>query len=278
MANPRWNSQTNGYDTAIWAAKIAFCFLGILSFGAAARAAIPAAAGALASAVPGFWEFLRSWLAPPYLFIAVHLIILVIWKLSDQKQEHHQHREQWAAAERMAEPENPAKVKSFEPLHISPVPILRKPSPEMWRDEISPSLTTPAVRAPDPGEFSTSDASCLTTESGEISTASSAFAVKKSVEPESMSSLTVKKDEDEAAAAATAAGTANDSMEATWKAIMEKSPRAAEVPPPTASSGRGSRQPVAPPSSTGQDELNRRCDDFIKKNYEQIRFLSSRRL
>ncbi|CAL9136601.1 unnamed protein product [Musa acuminata var. zebrina] len=257
MANPRWNSQTNGYDTAIWAAKIAFCFLGILSFGAAARAAIPAAAGALASAVPGFWEFLRSWLAPPYLFIAVHLIILVIWKLSDQKQEHHQHREQWAAAERMAEPENPAK---------------------MWRDEISPSLTTPAVRAPDPGEFSTSDASCLTTESGEISTASSASAVKKSVEPESMSSLTVKKYEDEAAAAATAAGTANDSMEATWKAIMEKSPRAAEVPPPTASSGRGSRQPVAPPSSTGQDELNRRCDDFIKKNYEQIRFLSSRRL
>ncbi|KAJ8465983.1 hypothetical protein OPV22_028535 [Ensete ventricosum] len=227
MANPRWNSQTNGYDTAIWAAKITFCFIGILSFGAAARAAVPAAVEALASAVPGFWEFLRTWLAPPYLFIAVHFIILVIWKLSDQKQEHHQHREQWAAAELMAEPGNPAKVKSFEPLHISPVPILRKPSPEMWRDEISPSPTTPALRAPDPGESSTSDASCLTTESGEISTASSASVVKKSAEPESMSSLKVKKDEDEAAAVATAAGIENDSMEATWKAIMEKSSRAA---------------------------------------------------
>ncbi|CAL9042341.1 unnamed protein product [Musa banksii] len=267
MANPRWNSQKNGYGTAIWAAKIAFCVIGILSF----CAAVPVAAGALASAVPGFWGSLRSWLARPYLFIAVHFIILVIWKLSDQKQQQHQHHcEEWAVEEHITDSGNPAKVESFNRSHTAP--LLRKPTPEIW-----PSATKVGVPSVDPGESSTSEASCITTESSERSTASSAFMAKKSAEPESKSSITMMEEEDEAVAVATVAGMANDSMEVTWKAIAKKSSRAAAVPPAAAKSSQHARQPEPPPPSTGHDDLNRRFDDFIKKNHEQIRLLNSRR-
>ncbi|WOL18212.1 hypothetical protein Cni_G27005 [Canna indica] len=274
MGNPQWSSKTSGYETAIWAAKISFCFLGVLAFGAGARSAVPAVAGAVSSSLPGFWASLRSWFAPPYLFVTVHLIIFVIWKLSDQK-HHHRNREQWAAEEHMADSGNPAKVKSLESSDATP--LLRKPSPEIWRDEISPSpsVTAVAVSLPDPDsdKSSTSDASCLTTETGERSTASSAPVVNKSAEPETKSSITVEDEEDLVAAAVTAAGIENESMEATWKAILEKSSRAA-AQTPAAASRRGVE---APPSSTGHDELNRRINDFIKRNHEQIRFLNGRR-
>ncbi|KAJ8459385.1 hypothetical protein OPV22_032311 [Ensete ventricosum] len=267
MENPRRNSQKNGYGTTIWAAKIAFCFIGILSF----CAAVPVAAGALASALPGFWESLRSWLGRPYLFIAVHFIILVIWKLSDQKQQQHQHhREEWVVEEHMTDSGSRAKVESFNHSHTAP--LLRKPTLEIW-----PSATKVGVPSVDPGESSTSEASCITTESGERSTASSAFMAEKSAEPESKSSIMVTEEEAEAVAAATVAGLANASVEATWKAIAQKSSRTAAVPPAAAKSRQHARQPEPPPSSTGHDDLNRRFDDFIKKNHEQIRLLNSRR-
>ncbi|CAL9063338.1 unnamed protein product [Musa banksii] len=247
MAATKWSSQTSGYETAIWATKIAFCFLGVVSCGAAARAAVPAAAEVLSSALPGFCASLRSWLAPPYLLIAVHFIILAIWKLSDQMQ----HREQWAVEERTAEPGSPRRFKAFEPAPTAG--LLRGPSPG-----ILPPPTTMATPAPDPVERSPSEASCLTAESGDRSTASSALASKRSVEPESQSSMTTVEEEDEAVAVAE---TEIESTDATRKMIGEQSP-----PPP---------QP--PAASASHDELNRRFDDFIKKNREQIRLLSSRR-
>ncbi|CAL9126854.1 unnamed protein product [Musa textilis] len=255
MANPKWSSQISGYETAIWAAKIVFCFLGVVSCGAAVRAAM----GALASALPGFWASLRSWLAPQYLFVAVHFIILVIWKLSDQQQQHRRHLEQWAAEAGTAESENPTKIESFEPPPVAGLP--RKPSPEIWRDEISPPPTTGEVLALDPSDHSPSDASCLTTEFCERSTPSSACASQKSVQPEAETSIAMAEEEDEAAAELE-----NDSMEATWRAIMEKSARPELTP-----------RPVAAPSSASHEDMKRRFDDFIKKNHEQIRLLSSRR-
>ncbi|KAJ8461599.1 hypothetical protein OPV22_034525 [Ensete ventricosum] len=249
MANPKWSSQSSGYETAIWAAKIVFCFLGVVSCGAAVRAAM----GALASALPSFWASLRSWLAPQYLFVAVHFIILVIWKLSDQQQQHRRHLEQWAAEAGIPESEKLTKIESFEPPPAAGLP--RKPSPEIWR---APPPTTGEVLALDPGKHSPSDAS---TESCESSTPSSAFEGQRSVQPEAETSIAMAEEEDEAAAAA--AELENDSMEATWKAIMEKSSRPALTPPA--------------PSSASHEDMNRRFDDFIKKNHEQIRLLSSRR-
>ncbi|XP_074591812.1 uncharacterized protein LOC141847654 [Curcuma longa] len=269
MANPPWRLRAGGYATAIWAAKIAFCFLGVLFVGAAARAAVPAAAAALASSLPGLRASLLSWIRPMYLFIAVHFIILVIWKLSDQKQQ----REQWSAEE-FGDPET---FRSFDNSRSSN--ITRKLSPDIWSDEISQSPSPAAVSSPDLADSSQSDASCLTIDSVERSTASSMTSIEKSAEPESDRGTTVEEEEDLAAALAIA-DVENDSMEATWKAIMEKPSRTAAPPSAAASpspSWRDYRRQDPPPPPAGHDEMTQRFDEFIKKNHQQIRFHTSRR-
>lgn len=55
----------------------------------------------------------------------------------------------------------------------------------------------------------------------------------------------------------------DDSMDATWKAIMEKTPRPV-VPTP-------SQATETTEASVGADEMNRRFEDFIKKSRDQIR-------
>ncbi|KAG6487525.1 hypothetical protein ZIOFF_056113 [Zingiber officinale] len=105
---------------------------------------------------------LCSCLSPPYLFVVIHLIVLIIWKLSDQK--HHHEPPQATEA---------VKIKSFEsappPPTAQAVPLSPRPTP-----------ATPKLLDPD------SDGDPLDKE------------VESSEE--------------------------NDSMEATWKAIMEKTP------------------------------------------------------
>ncbi|KAG6517829.1 uncharacterized protein LOC122056169 [Zingiber officinale] len=185
MANPGSSSWTSGYETLIRASKIGFLLLCALSAVAAGRVAVPAAAEALAVAFPVYREALRSWLAPPYLFVAVHLIIFVIWKLSDQKQlQEQQGREQW-------------KPKRSNSLGSPPVSGLLA--------EMPPSSTAAAVLAPDPVE---SPPSSLTTDSDEVHVISSAVMGKRGSE-----------EEDEAAAREIA----NESMEAAWKATTENS-------------------------------------------------------
>ncbi|XP_074586432.1 uncharacterized protein LOC141842117 [Curcuma longa] len=238
MANPGSSSRTRGYETLIGASKLGFLFLCILSVGAATRVAVPAAAEALAVAFPGYRAALRSWLAPPYLFVAVHLIIFVIWKLSDQKQ---QPREHWAAESRIVDFGNPKKSKFLGSPPVAEIYV--KPSPDISPLETTPSSAA-AVAASDPIEISSSDASCLTTESD-------AVICKRGVEEESKSSVKRVEEGYEATAIAN-------------EAIMGKTPR------------HEARQPEAASSPSATDEFNRRIDDFIKKNHEQIRLLNGR--
>ncbi|XP_042446335.1 uncharacterized protein LOC122031266 [Zingiber officinale] len=202
-----------------------------------------------------------SWIRPPHLFITVHFIILVNWKLSDQKQQ----REQWSAEE-FGDPE---MVKSFDNSRSSN--INRKPSPDIWSDEISQSAS------PDLAESSQSYASCLTIDSVERSSASSVSSIKKSAEPESDRGTTVEEEEDLATAIA---GVENDSMEVTWKAIIDKPSRTAAPPSEVASPSPSRRDyrrvdPLPPP--VGHAELTQRFDEFIKKNHQKIQFHTSRR-
>ncbi|XP_042451287.1 uncharacterized protein LOC122036136 [Zingiber officinale] len=248
MANPQWRLQSDAHESTIWAIKISFCFLGIVSFGAATRAAVPATAGALYSALPGLRASLRPWFSPPYLFVAVHFMILAIWKLSDRKQQ--RQSERWSATEPGGDP---IKIKSFVSAHS--YELNQKCSPVIHCDEISLSSASAAISS---SESSSSNISCLTLDSVESSTASS----KKAIELDSKRCITEEEDRELVTALETA-GIENDSMEVAWKAITEKSSQASAWPAPA---------PAPPSSFAGDDDLTQRFEDFIKKNHEQIRF------
>ncbi|XP_064958204.1 uncharacterized protein LOC135609046 [Musa acuminata AAA Group] len=256
MADLRRRPPTTGLEKAIWVSKIGFFLLGILSTGVATRLAVPPAAGVLASALPRFWASLCSWLVPPYLFVVIHLIILVIWKLSDQKQQLREEKPPVGVGD--------VKAKTFVPPSAAPPP--GEPLAESWH-EVLPSPKTAPELVVSSGAGEPSDPP-----TEEKPAASSSFGINTSTEP-SRETSDVSDELETAAAAASENAVDIDSMDATWKAIMKKSPsRGWEKP--------GGREPrpsekVAirwrEPSATGRDELNRRFDDFIRKNYDQIR-------
>ncbi|RRT76949.1 hypothetical protein B296_00007439 [Ensete ventricosum] len=179
MADLRRRPPKNGLEKTIWVSKIGLFLLGILAFGVAARLAVPTAAGVLASALPRFWASLCSWLVPPYLFVFIQFIVLVIWKLSEQKQPH---RDPWAVEERKQEALDPVKTRAFE--LPSSVSLPREPS------------------------------DACTRELEEKPAASSAFETETSTEPSAESGDLLE---------AAEGAVENDSMETTWKAIVEKS-------------------------------------------------------
>ncbi|XP_009387066.2 uncharacterized protein LOC103974052 [Musa acuminata AAA Group] len=256
MADLRRRPPTTGLEKAIWVSKIGFFLLGILSTGVATRLAVPPAAGVLASALLRFWASLCSWLVPPYLFVVIHLIILVIWKLSDQKQQLQEEKPPVGVGD--------VKAKTFVPPSAAPPP--GEPLAESWH-EVLPSPKTAPELVVGSGAGEPSDPP-----TEEKPAASSSFGINTSTEP-SRETSDVSDELETAAAAASENAVDIDSMDASWKAIMKKSPsRGWEKP--------GGREPrpsekVAirwrEPSATGRDELNRRFDDFIRKNYDQIR-------
>ncbi|KAH7690294.1 hypothetical protein IHE45_02G038300 [Dioscorea alata] len=219
-------------SAALWVASLAVLLAGAVSAAALARTSLPYSL-ALLSSLPRAWSSFRSWLSPPYLFAAIHFIIIVIWKLSDKKQ-----------SSRDADPHSKPRD-----------PLSRKPSAELWTEIRADPLESDS-RSPDPvvEQEKSSNGSCITDESLE-----------------------------------------NETMDATWKAIMEAaaSParpqlRKSETWERTdrAPATEAAREPVFRHSATfkessgwrgrevlmmGHEELDQRFEAFIRMNREEMR-------
>ncbi|WOK94831.1 hypothetical protein Cni_G03536 [Canna indica] len=231
--------KSTGLEKAIWFSKIGFSLLGMLSTAVSTSLVVAPAAAAL----PRVWASVCSWLAPPYLFVAIHLIVLLIWKLSDHNQQHRDLEESTVDA---------LKIKTLQSPPTLPLP--QEPSPEKSREILSSPTT----------------ALHLEEDSGAMPAASSTEG------PETMAEDGVAS-EDPEVSEATENAVENESMEATWKAIMEKSSRGRAT--------AGELEENLPeamvirrrePSVTCRDELNRRFDEFIRKKYDQIRLRSEK--
>lgn len=250
--------------------KLAVLVAGILFAGTFAWFVVPCVITLLASTIPSLWASVRSATAPPYLFIAVNFIILTIWKLSENRALH---------TDRVPEEENPfntdvISLRSRDLVSSQNPHLSRKISPE----DLSKTHSIPAGNAKltdfvgeEPSPASASESSCMTTVSAEKSTASSSsngVLVSKSsltaIYPEGKEETTVLDKRDE-----------TDSLDATWNAITRKSGRWERLQPPPSPQPltAGKRTAIKDNNalSEGNDDINQRFDDFIKKNYDQIR-------
>eukprot|EP00262_Sarcandra_glabra_P001910 TRINITY_DN1208_c2_g3_i1.p1 TRINITY_DN1208_c2_g3~~TRINITY_DN1208_c2_g3_i1.p1 ORF type:complete len:268 (-),score=23.39 TRINITY_DN1208_c2_g3_i1:307-1110(-) len=72
------NSAKCRVKTAIWTVKISLVFVGIISTVLLLKIAIPYSLNLLYATLPSLWNSFRSWLSPPYLYIIVNFIIITI--------------------------------------------------------------------------------------------------------------------------------------------------------------------------------------------------------
>ncbi|KAG0472913.1 hypothetical protein HPP92_014379 [Vanilla planifolia] len=255
-----------GFSTS----KIGVVLVGIVSAACLVWFSAPWIVSLHGSTIPRLWSAVRSSAAPSYLFVAVNFIILTIWKLSENRTLHMDQ----CLEEESDSLSHPASI-SVKPRDLGsslPLPLLRKPSPENSTSK-SPSFS--AANAEEPSLAVFSESSCVTKESEERSTASSAPTVLATLD--SASSVLDTEEEEQAVVDDTGE---NDSLEATWNAIMQKSGpygrpslrTPAELP---AYSMRSVRLPttarVSDAFSEGHDEMNQLFENFIKKNHDQIR-------
>jgi Domain of unknown function (DUF4408) len=297
MANSRRNSD--GFLSPSMALKISLVVVAAVSLFVLARLTIPHISSLLSVALPQIWALLSAWLAPPYLFITVHFIILVIWKLSDHKpsqqwaphQDHQQVVKPKRQLSREISPEIPRDIptRGYEwaqsgeesmpqqnlPVEESPAisqeeqgyyQRAAKEEQSLPKQRLS-RVISPKISREFSHRVSPSDESCLTEEkSEEKSTASSHLEMRRSEKPKLASETEIVRrlepEVEEPAVVEEGEVDVDDSMDATWKAIMAKTPRPV-VPTPS--------RATEPESSIGADEMNRRFEDFIKKSRDQIR-------
>ncbi|RCV14909.1 hypothetical protein SETIT_3G016400v2 [Setaria italica] len=251
--------------TTVLAAKVAFASAALAAAASLARLAVPQLVSVAGAVLPRAWAVARFWLVPPYLFVTVHLIILVIWKLSDHKHfqqaQANQHKDPWPVAQHTPHP-----------------PAASVPAAE---------VAAPAVKAKeefdaDAGyaghlehEFSPDSGggeSCVTTESDEDASSSPSYVTDswRSMAP-AQERAVLERELSLPSQSVDCDGDGDDDMDAMWKAIMQKTRPAAAAAPAPASPPPAQRSPQRPPPrardpSLGAEEMNRRFDDFIKKN------------
>ncbi|KAI0510179.1 hypothetical protein KFK09_010779 [Dendrobium nobile] len=250
--------------------KLAALVGGIFFAGILAWFVVPCVFSLLASNIPGLWNSVRSSTAPPYLFIAVNFIILTIWKLSENRALH---------TERLPEEESPfspdiISVRSRDLVSSHAPHLLRKTTPEDFGKTPSISagngVTDSAAEETYPAPAS--ESSCITTVFEEKSTASSSSSNDLLLSEAALTAIGAEGKEK--TAVDDRDGT--DSLDATWNAITSKSGRWERSPPPLTATKQPVRVSAAAVKgynafSEGNDAMNQRFDDFIKKNYDQIR-------
>ncbi|KAL5983018.1 hypothetical protein ACLOJK_017098 [Asimina triloba] len=88
MADLLQNPSKSRFQTAIWAFKLGFLAIGVISTFLLLKLAIPYSLNLFISAIPRIWLCFRSWLSPPYLYIIVNFIIISIVASSTFQPEH----------------------------------------------------------------------------------------------------------------------------------------------------------------------------------------------
>ncbi|XP_051220054.1 uncharacterized protein [Lolium perenne] len=270
--------------TTLLAAKVAFASAALAAAASLARVAIPQ----LVSGADAFlWKL--------YLFVTVHVIIFVIWKLSDNKHFHASaHKDPWAPVPHHPAPpllsEDVARSAMKRKVEFAPADSVVRGGEE-YR---VPQLVSRLHEAVSPAEEGVvSQGSCFgepcvttTTESDEdesyAAVTSSAYVaaadtmqgvaparervfVERGLSlpppPEMVATAEYFDDADHDHASG------DDDLDATWNAIMQKT-RPATVPALSSSSKASRSSPPRPRArepSVGAVELSRRSDDFIKK-------------
>ncbi|XP_047063477.1 uncharacterized protein LOC124671088 [Lolium rigidum] len=267
--------------TTLLAAKVAFASAALAAAASLARVAIPQ----LVSGADAFlWKL--------YLFFTVHVIIFVIWKLSDSKHFHaaaQQHKDPWAPVPQHPAPplltEDVVRPAMKRKVEFAPADNAVRGGEE-YRVPHLVSRRQEAVSPVEQGVVSLGSCggeSCVTTttESDEdesyaavtssayvaaASTTQSVASARERVFVESGLSLrppTAEYFDD----ADHDAASGDDDLDATWNAIMQRTrpataPASSSFPnaPRSSPPRRRAREP-----SVGAAELSRRSDDFIKK-------------
>ncbi|RDX84266.1 hypothetical protein CR513_34702, partial [Mucuna pruriens] len=77
--NPSSSLKSNRFETAMWTAKLVLMSMGVISTLVLLKVAIvPYTFHLILSTLPQFWVSVRSWLTPPFLYIIVNFIIITI--------------------------------------------------------------------------------------------------------------------------------------------------------------------------------------------------------
>uniref|UniRef100_A0A0D9WB49 DUF4408 domain-containing protein n=1 Tax=Leersia perrieri TaxID=77586 RepID=A0A0D9WB49_9ORYZ len=243
-------------SATVVAAKVAFAAAAVAGAGSFARLAVPQLVSVAGAVFPRVWDAARVWLVPPYLFVTVHLIILVIWKLSDHK---HFHKDPWPHPS-----PSPAMAPAAAAEDAPPPSINVKPKEEEEVFDAGVDYGVMPEISPDSG----AGESCVTTESSDEDAASYTSDARRSLAPV----LLQRELSLPTAAAVDGGGDDDDDMDATWKAIMRKTRPAAaaaamaDPAPAQKAAAMAPPPPRARDPSVGAEEMNRRFDDFIKKN------------
>lgn len=248
--------------TTVLAAKVALASAALAAAASLARLAVPRLVSVAGAVLPRAWAVARLWLVPPYLFVTVHLIILVIWKLSDhrhlQQAAHAPHKDPWPVAQ-----PPPAAVHGHAAEVVAAAPVVK--AKEDFGSLAAYGEPLEAEFSPDSG----GGESCVTTESDEDASSSSSPSsyapdVRRSLAPAQERAVLLEREPSQVVDA-----DGDDDLDATWNAIMQKTRPAARPPAQHQQSPPKQRPPRTPRArdpSVGAEEMNRRFDDFIKKN------------